>query len=74
MHPHRRTVFVSEAFNELPERFPVLMDIHTGWACTRDGDGIHMSGETDKTESFDRHIDWSHLTTSAEHALHRDRI
>jgi sarcosine oxidase subunit beta len=71
VHPHRRTIFVSEKFDLLPERFPVLMDIHAGWACTRDGDGIHMSGETDRTESFDRHIDWSHLATSAEHALHR---
>ena len=71
VHPHRRTIFVSEAFDLLPKNFPVLMDIHAGWACTRDGDGIHMSGETDKSESFDRHIDWSHLATSAEHALHR---
>jgi sarcosine oxidase subunit beta len=71
VHPHRRTIFVSEKFDLLPRPFPVLMDIHAGWACTRDGDGVHMSGETDKTESFDRHIDWSHLATSAEHALHR---
>lgn len=71
VHPHRRTIFVSERFDLLPKRFPVLMDIHAGWACTRDGDGVHMSGETDRTESFDRHIDWSHLATSAEHALHR---
>ena len=70
VHPYRRTIFLSEPF-AMPRPFPIVLDIHAGWSLVREGDGVHISGQTDRHESFDRTVDWGHLATSAEHAVHR---
>jgi sarcosine oxidase, subunit beta len=70
VHPYRRTIFLSEPF-PMPDRFPVILDIHAGWTLIREGGGARISGQTDSRPSFDRSVDWAHLAISAEHAVHR---
>ncbi|HEX9269557.1 MAG TPA: FAD-binding oxidoreductase [Candidatus Limnocylindria bacterium] len=69
--PYRRTTFVSEPFDGLPATFPLILDLHVGWACRREGQSIQMSGRRDQHSSFDRHVDWDGLARSAELAQHR---
>jgi sarcosine oxidase subunit beta len=71
VRPYRRTIFISEPLDGLPRPFPITLDIHAGWSLSRDGDSARISGATDQHPSFDRHVDWSHLARSAEHAVHR---
>jgi len=70
VYPYRRTIFLSEPF-PMPDRFPVILDIHAGWTLIREGGGARISGQTDSRPSFDRSVDWGHLAISAEHAVHR---
>ncbi len=69
--PYRREIFVSEPFDALPERFPLVIDLHAGWYFRREGPGILMSGAKDAHSSFDTHVDWGGLGKIAEFATHR---
>lgn len=69
--PYRRTTFVSEPFDGLPMTFPLIIDLHVGWSCRREGQAIQMSGRRDAHSSFDLHVDWDGLARSAEIGAHR---
>ncbi len=69
--PYRRTTFISEPFDGLPARFPLVIDLHVGWDFQREGEGIYMSGTKDRHPSFDLHVDWDGLAWTVERARHR---
>jgi sarcosine oxidase subunit beta len=69
--PIRREIFVSEPFAELPDRLPIVIDLHVGWYFRREGAGILMSGHKDDHASFDTHVDWDALSEVADLAMHR---
>jgi sarcosine oxidase subunit beta len=71
VEPYRRTIFVSEPFNLLPARFPLIMDLHVGWAFKREGPALYMTGTKDDRPSFDLRPDWNGLATVAEVATRR---
>jgi len=68
--PYRRELFVSEAFDEIPE-IPLVIDLAVGWYFRREGPGVLMSGAKDNHSSFDTHVDWSGLPRIAVQATHR---
>ena len=69
--PYRRTTFISEPFDGVPARIPLVIDLHVGWDFQREGEGIYLSGTKDAHPSFDLGVDWDGLAWSLEHALHR---
>jgi sarcosine oxidase subunit beta len=69
--PYRREIFISEPFDQLPPRFPNIIDLHVGWYFWREGAGILMSGMKDSHSSFDTHVNWAGLSHVAEFATHR---
>jgi sarcosine oxidase subunit beta len=71
VRPYRREIFVSEPFDGLPERLPIVIDLHVGWYFRREGGGILMSGQKDHHSSYDTHIDWAGLAHVAGFATHR---
>ncbi|MDQ6671771.1 MAG: FAD-binding oxidoreductase, partial [Chloroflexota bacterium] len=68
--PYRRELFVSEAFDEIPQ-IPLVIDLTTGWYLRREGEGVLMSGAKDNHSSFDTHVDWAGLPRIAGVATHR---
>jgi sarcosine oxidase subunit beta len=71
VRPFRREIFVSEPFAGLPERLPIVIDLHVGWYFRREGAGILMAGHKDDHPSYDTHVDWGGLSTVADLAVHR---
>lgn len=71
VQPFRREIFVSEPFAELPARFPLIIDLHVGWYCAREGAGILMSGAKDRHPSYDTHVDRTGFAQIAAVATHR---
>jgi sarcosine oxidase subunit beta len=71
VQPYRRTVFISEPFDGLPPRMPILIDMHRGWAVVQEGARFYMLGSVDRASSYDLTIDWDSLEWSIGIALHR---
>jgi sarcosine oxidase subunit beta len=69
--PYRREIFVSEPFDGLPGRLPLVIDLAAGWYFRREGGSILMAGNKDSHSSFDTHVDWSGLATVAGFATNR---
>jgi sarcosine oxidase subunit beta len=69
--PYRRTTFISEPFDGVPSRIPLVIDLHVGWDFQREGEGIYLSGTKDPRPSFDLHVDWDGLAWTVERARHR---
>ncbi len=70
--PYRRQVFVTEAFDALPQRMPMVIDFQPHFYFRREGPGV-LFGMTDLSEppSFNTHVDWTFLEKVVERALHR---
>ncbi len=68
--PYRRELFVSEAFDEIPQ-IPLVIDLTSGWYVRREGEGVLMSGAKDSHSSFDTHVDWAGLPRIASVATRR---
>ncbi len=72
IEPYRRQVFVTEAFDELPVRLPMVIDFGPHFYFRREGPGI-LFGMTDLAEppSFNLSVDWGFLEKVVDQALHR---
>jgi sarcosine oxidase subunit beta len=69
---YKRTLFFSEAFDELSPTQPMTIDMGTGLYFRREGPGF-LIGETDESQppGFDTSTDWNWLDTVVEHAIQR---
>lgn len=69
---YKRTLFFSEAFDELSPTQPMTIDMGTGLYFRREGPGF-LIGETDESQQpgFDTTTDWNWLDTVVEHAIQR---
>jgi len=58
--PYRRQVLVAEPLPELPERFPLIVDLDSGWYVHRQGKSTLLMGGTDKDvhPGLDTAVDW----------------
>ncbi|MBI4635377.1 MAG: FAD-binding oxidoreductase [Candidatus Rokubacteria bacterium] len=59
--PYRRQVLVTEPLPSLPEVFPLIVDLDTGWYVHRQGRSAVLMGGTDKDQhpGHDTTVDWS---------------
>jgi len=58
--PYRRQVMVTEPVPDLPETFPLTVDLDTGWYVHRQGKSAVLMGGTDKDRhpGYDTTVDW----------------
>lgn len=70
--PHRRTIFVTEPFDGLPARFPMVIDFATGFYFHRESGGILMGmPPREEVDGFREDVDWDVLPAVVERALYR---
>jgi sarcosine oxidase subunit beta len=71
--PYRRQVLVTDPLPDLPEVFPLVVDLDTGFYVHRQGKSAVLMGGTDKdhTPGFDTTVDWSAFGAVFEAARRR---
>ena len=69
--PLRRQVFFTDAFDEIPEQFPMIIDLGHGWYMRREGKGLLLSGPQDKESSFNTNVDFDAQEWTAERSVYR---
>lgn len=70
--PVRRQVFFTDSFADLPETFPLIIDLERGWYMRREGQGILLSGPQDSEGSFNEETDFQGKEWAA--SLSMDRV
>ena len=69
--PLRRQVFFTDVFEELPPRFPMIIDLEHGWYMRREGKGLLLAGPQDSESSFNERVDFEAREWTAARSLHR---
>ena len=71
--PYRRQVVVTEPLPLLPDAFPLIVDLDTGWYVHRQGKAAVLMGGTDKDQhpGHDAVVDWDALAAVFEAAARR---
>ncbi len=70
----KRTIFITDRFDEVPEDTPFVMDLSVEWYFRKEGKGILMGMGTEESTAFEPQLDWEFLDTMIQHALHRAPI
>lgn len=71
VRPYRRQLFFTDPFEDLPEQFPLTIDLELGWYMRREGKGLLLSGPQDSESSFNEKVDFDSQEWTAERSLHR---
>jgi sarcosine oxidase subunit beta len=77
--PLRRHLFFTDTFDEIPESFPMIIDMDSGWYMKREGQGLILGGPSGE-ESFSHHVnfdaeEWTAIESSRRvPTLERARI
>jgi sarcosine oxidase subunit beta len=71
VQPLRRQLFFTDAFDELPSRIPIVIDLEHGWYMRREGRGLLLAGPQDMESSFDETVDFDGQQWAAARSLHR---
>ncbi|MES0446184.1 MAG: FAD-binding oxidoreductase, partial [Desulfobacterales bacterium] len=77
--PLRRHLFFTDTFDEIPESFPMIIDMDSGWYMKREGRGLILGGPSGG-ESFSHHVnfdaeEWTAIESSRRvPTLERARI
>ncbi len=69
--PLRRQLFFTDDFDELPSRFPLILDMEQGWYMRREGKGLLLSGPQDREPSFNEKMDFEARVWTADRSLYR---
>lgn len=71
--PYRRQVLVTDPLPDLPEVFPLLVDLDTGFYVHRQGKSAVLMGgtDTDHTPGYDTTVDWNAFGAVFEAARRR---
>jgi len=69
--PVRRQVFFTEAFVDLPEAFPLVIDLEHAWYMRREGRGLLLSGPQDTKSSFREDVDFEGKEWAAARSMYR---
>ncbi len=67
----KRTIFITDRFDEVPEHSPFVMDLSVEWYFRKEGKGILMGMGLEESTTFEPQVDWEYLDTMIQHALHR---
>ncbi len=68
--PLKRHLFFTDAFDEIPEVFPMMIDIDSGWYMKREGKGLILGGPTGE-KSFSHHVDFDAEEWTAVESIRR---
>ena len=71
VRPLRRQLFFTDPFDELPSRFPLVIDLEHGWYMRREGEGLLLAGPQDAESSFNERVDFEAQEWTAARSLHR---
>jgi len=71
VRPLRRQLFFTDAFDEVPSRIPIVIDLEHGWYMRREGRGLLLAGPQDMESSFDETVDFDGQQWAAARSLHR---
>ena len=71
VRPLRRQLFFTDHSEELPSRFPLVIDLEHGWYMRREGEGLLLAGPQDAESSFNERVDFEAQEWTAERSLHR---
>jgi len=68
--PLKRYLFFTDTFHEIPEIFPMVIDVDSGWYMKREGKGLILGGPTGN-KSFSQHVDFAAEEWTAEKSVQR---
>lgn len=68
--PLKRHLFFTDTFSEIPDVFPMVIDINTGWYMKREGKGLILGGPVGE-KSFSRHVDFDAEEWTAVESIRR---
>ena len=70
----KRTIFITDTFDEIPETMPFVMDLSVEWYFRKERRGILMGMGTEESTAFEPKFKWDYLATITQYALHRAPI
>ena len=70
----KRTIFVTDRFDEIPDNIPFVMDLAVEWYFRKEGKGILLGMGLEESTTFEPQFEWEFLDTLIQHALHRAPI
>lgn len=68
--PLKRHLFFTDTFHEIPDIFPMVIDVDSGWYMKREGRGLILGGPTG-SKSFSQHVDFDAKEWTAEKSIQR---
>ncbi len=68
--PLKRHLFFTDTFHEIPDIFPMVIDVDSGWYMKREGRGLILGGPT-SDKSFSQHVDFDAEEWTAEKSIQR---
>lgn len=68
--PLKRHLFFTDTFHEIPDTFPMVIDVDSGWYMKREGQGLILGGPTG-SKSFSQHVDFDAEEWTAEKSIQR---
>ena len=68
--PLKRHLFFTAPFDAIPDVFPIIIDMDSGWYLKREGQGLIFGGPTGET-SFSQHVDFSAEERTAFESVRR---
>jgi len=70
----KRTVFITDRFDEIPDSAPFVMDLAVEWYFRKEGKGVLMGMGVEESMTFEPQLDWEFLDAMIQHAMHRAPI
>ncbi|MCG6972539.1 MAG: FAD-binding oxidoreductase [Desulfobacterales bacterium] len=70
VEPLKRHLFFTDIFDEIPNAFPMVIDIDSGWYLKREGRGLILGGPTGE-KTFSRNVDFDANEWTAAKSIHR---
>jgi sarcosine oxidase subunit beta len=68
--PLKRHLFFTAPFDAIPDVFPVIIDMDSGWYLKREGRGLILGGPTGES-SFSQHVDFNAEERTAFESIRR---
>jgi len=68
--PLKRHLFFTDTFYEIPDIFPMVIDVDSGWYMKREGRGLILGGPTGE-KSLSQHVDFDAEEWTAEKSIQR---
>jgi len=70
----KRTIFITDRFDEIPEDTPFVMDLAVDWYFRKEGKGILLGMGIEESTTFEPQLEWEFLDAMIQRALHRAPI